>query len=220
MQIGNREHSFEDSVSSINDVSSSAASTPSISTTSLLDVAHAHHSIDILFERSQDTSVWEPPRPPKVLGELLDSRYMLPLSLPSDPRLLSALPGKRSSILDHSPGDQPDVGARSSSRTSVRSRSAMAWRLRNRKLREVSVDLLQWVDGVRSAARWRTPVDLDDKEDSEDENEGRRSSFPSDDLHLYTDEVKLGSSSIPLTRKPSAHKRPSIGGETIPTERL
>ena len=43
----------------------------------------AQHSIDNLFDRSHSQSEWEPAKAPQVLGELLDSRHMLPLFLPS-----------------------------------------------------------------------------------------------------------------------------------------
>ncbi|EJD33454.1 hypothetical protein AURDEDRAFT_177463 [Auricularia subglabra TFB-10046 SS5] len=49
----------------------------------------APQGIDALFDRGIDKAQWTAPRPPEALGELLDSRCMLPLVLPSDPQLLA-----------------------------------------------------------------------------------------------------------------------------------
>ena len=57
------------------------------------DIA-AQRNVDMLFDRAQEKSTWEPPSPPDILGELLDSRHMLPIYLPSDPRLLGAVPAQ------------------------------------------------------------------------------------------------------------------------------
>ncbi|KAK0198200.1 DIL domain-containing protein, partial [Armillaria mellea] len=49
-----------------------------------------NQNIDVLFE-DDITASWEPPKPPQVLGELLDSRHMLPLLFPSNPLMLAAI---------------------------------------------------------------------------------------------------------------------------------
>lgn len=48
--------------------------------------------IDRLLDPAFETSDWLPPKPPQVLGELMESRYMLPLLFPSDPQSLRAVP--------------------------------------------------------------------------------------------------------------------------------
>jgi hypothetical protein len=187
---------------------------PSISNASLSssDTAAAQQGIDMLFERTQDISSWEPAKAPQVLGELLDSRYMLPLLLPSDPRMLSALPGKPPTIQDEKRSSiQFNSGTRSASRASVKRSGIMAWRSRNRKLRQVGADTLQWVDGVRSAARWVRPVQVEDDEDEDapqSTDDLLRNGSHDPDTHI-----------TPLTRKPSTRSRgrPSYGSESIET---
>jgi hypothetical protein len=132
----------------------------------------AQRAIDDLFSRVFEKSEWQPVKPPTVLGELLDSRHMLPLLLPSDPMHLGALPviprernTKRESDsrgflttggLDvalagmslyhdkksHSRSGS-QLGSRSPSVASVGARGAMDWLSRTRKLRLVDKTLLK-----------------------------------------------------------------------------
>lgn len=165
--------------------------------------------IDMLFDRGQAKSAWEPPQPPEVLGELLDSRHMLPLLLPSDPKLLGAVPSKRPSTDEHKRSSL--THGRSVSQASLGSRGAMAWNLNSKKLRDVGMSTLQWVDGAVSAARWyrRAQVQIAD----EDEEAKPPPPYSSDDPHpsfSNGDESAGYSSSLhftPLTRKPSARSR-------------
>ncbi|KAF7339536.1 hypothetical protein MSAN_02168100 [Mycena sanguinolenta] len=192
-----------DSVSSFQTDSQSISHPASSATPSIASSESAgQHGIDLLFEKTQDKSIWEPVKPPQVLGELLDSRHMLPLVFPSDPRMLSALPAKLIFPEDKPPRTPvPTSDSRSSSRASGESRGAMRWRSRDRALREMGAGALQWVDGVRSAARWGRPMNPDtDVEDDEMEN-----GAPED----------LTVNITPLTRKPSGRSkgRPSLGGE-------
>lgn len=48
--------------------------------------------IDALFDGSTHLADWTPESPPECLGELLDSRWMIPFVLPSDPDYLVAMP--------------------------------------------------------------------------------------------------------------------------------
>jgi hypothetical protein len=105
-------------------------------------------SIDILFDRELGMTDWLPAQPPQVLGELLDSRFMLPLLLPSDPKHLSAVSGKL-------PNSEP-VGLRSPGIGQVMRpvptpdhHSVLAWKSKGKALRDVDVDLLQRIDGPR-----------------------------------------------------------------------
>lgn len=164
----------------------------------------------MLFDRTQEKSAWEPAKPPQVLGELLDSRYMLPLLLPSDPRMLGVSPGN-SSVSDAKEKRQSaqlTVEGRSASRASAGNRGAMAWRARNRKVREIGLESLQFVDGVRSASRWGRVVENYDDSDGDIRQEvwsdGDQEGYGSDTI---VDRI------TPLTRKPSGRSkgRPSMG---------
>ena len=164
----------------------------------------------MLFDKTQEKSAWEPAKPPQVLGELLDSRYMLPLLLPSDPRMLGVSPGKStaSDAKEKRQSGQPPIEGRSASRASAGNRGAMAWRTRNRRVRELGLEALQYVDGIRSASRWGRVV-----ENYEDSDGDVRHEVWSDG-----DQEGYGSNTIvdritPLTRKPSGRSkgRPSMG---------
>ncbi|CDO73489.1 hypothetical protein BN946_scf185013.g124 [Trametes cinnabarina] len=172
----------------------------------------AQRSVDALFDRTQERLFWEPAKDAGSAWELLDSRYMLPLLLPSDPRMLGALPtkppglhlddGKRSSVrmsVDSS-------SSRSESRASFSSRGAMGWRF-SKQIRDIGPSTLQYVDGIRAAARWTRPVELE-----EDEGDSKAPPpYASDDandedigeLKLDTQVVHLTA----LTRAPSGRSR-------------
>lgn len=131
-----------------------------------LEDSRAQQGIDMLFDRQQEKSAWEPVSASEALGELLDSRHMLPLALPSDPRLLGAVPGKGLPTSTR-PRSDPIIPEppRSSSRASQGITGAMGWKLRSRKMREVEIRTLQWIDGAPSTARWYRPLELDDDEE-------------------------------------------------------
>jgi hypothetical protein len=180
--------------------------------------SNAHWSIDSLFDKSKEAPPWEPAKPPQVLGEFLDSRHMLPLFLPSDPRLLSAMPGKAWTLsggngVSAQPESNGPAGSRAEGRTGV------DWRCNDRRLREVRIDMLQWVDGVRSATdRWRQPMTTDDfNEDEVDPSQPMDS-----DNSGHDSQKELGVNGSPprftaLTRKPSARSkgRQSLGETTF-----
>ena len=65
------------------------------SVTSSKESQSSFSNIDILFDKGRGTPEWTPQRAPEVLGELMMTTHMLTLQLPSDPRLLAALPGKK-----------------------------------------------------------------------------------------------------------------------------
>ena len=132
----------------------------------------AQRAIDDLFSRTFEKSDWQPAKPPVVLGELLDSRHMLPLLLPSDPMHLGALPViprernvKRESDAhgflttgglnaggigmasghdkkSHSRSNS-QAGSRSASVASIGTRGSMEWLSRSRKLRVVDKSMLR-----------------------------------------------------------------------------
>lgn len=214
-----RERDREDSVASFANESADNSAHNSILSSGSSENSTNQSNIDLLFERDQENPSWEPPNPPPVLGELLDSRYMLPLLFPSDPRMLAVLPNKlsittedekrRSSVLSQ--------GSPSGSRASSRSRGGLYWRSRNRKLREVGLGTLKWVDGVGSISRWTRP--LDDDEDEEDALHPHPPEDPLDDAG----ELQINTHITAFTRKPSGRQskgRPSFGGEeTTPIDR-
>ena len=154
-----REH--DDASVSNDNVSAHAASFVSSAST---EATAAQHNIDLLFD--QDVASWEPVRPPEVLGEFLDSRYMLPLLLPSDPVLLSATPKMPASWQNENVANgTPD--SRSASQASKRGFGSIPWRITTKSLRETSLDILQWVDGVGSQARWARLVLTEEREEDE-----------------------------------------------------
>jgi len=164
-EMGERERErTEDSPSqNSNNYFDSAPPSPS------LEYSTAQRSIDTLFDRFREKSAWEPPSAPEALGELMDSRHMLPLIFPSDPRLLGAVPAKTaiSQTRPQSVSLVAENAVRSSSRASHRASEALGWRLRTRKLREVEIRTLQWIDGAPSTARWYRPVEFDDEDEKD-----------------------------------------------------
>lgn len=167
--------------------------------------------IDTLFDRGQAKSAWAPPKPPEVLGELLDSRHMLPLLLPTEPKLLGAVPSRRLAA-DTRERDSLMHG-QNQSQASLGNRGAMAWYLNSKKLREVGISTLQWVDGAVSAARWYRRAQVQFAE--EEEEEKPPPPYSSDDPHPSSllgvadesAEYNPAHNFTPLTRKHSARGR-------------
>ncbi|KAI0931856.1 hypothetical protein AcW1_000858 [Taiwanofungus camphoratus] len=165
------------------------------------ETSSAQRHLDALFDRSYEKSSWEPAKAPEPLGELLDSRHMLPLLLPSDPRMLGALPTERS-ISDEEKRSNPRLSQDSTaSRASFGSRGAMAWRLDSKKLREVGVGTLQFIDGSRAATRWIRPTEFDE------EDWDKSPPYSYDDVHPDYGDLTVETHFTPLTRKPSARSR-------------
>lgn len=197
----------DDASSILNDnVSAHAVSSAgSVST----EASNTTHNIDLLFDREQDAASWEPVRPPEVLGEFLDSRYMLPLLLPSDPVMLSATP-KMPTVWCDEDAVNGISDSRCDSRASKRSAGSLPWQTTTKRLRDTSLDILQWVDGAGSHARWARHVDMQGQE--EDEWGGEKPPSGSND--------REGTSTIrrvtPLTRRPSIRTKgrasPSVDG--------
>lgn len=218
--MNDRDH--DGSVSSSMPNESPESGNSSILSTGSTDALAAQEAIDLLFDQGTEKSNWEPAQPPQVLGELLDSRYMLPLIFPSDPRMLSARPGKIPVHEDdkRSPLPTPDP-TRSASRASNGSRGAMTWHSRSHKVREISSGALKWIDGAVSASRWGRLVPDEELGDVGDvEHHGR--SETSEEEHAAETEngLQVDTRITPLTRKRSARKaRASLGGgETTPVE--
>lgn len=177
------------------------------------ETAAAQRGIDGLFDRTQEKSFWEPAKAPEPLGELLDSRFMLPLLLPSDPRMLGALPARRL-VAEEDKWNNARLSldsSRSASQASFGARGAMAWRFDSKKLRDVGVGTLQWIDGSRAAARWTRPVEADE----EFAEKPPPPYHSDDDPNASHDGLAVDTHFAPLTRQPSTRSRGrmSAGGE-------
>lgn len=172
------------------------------SSESISDALAAQKSVDMLFDRLQGKSSWEPAKPPEALGEFLDSRHMLPLFFPSDPKMLAAIPGK--SPRSTGEGNAIGKGAGSSEATpaSVGSRGPLDWTAGGKKVRDVGVGLLAWVDGVAYTSRWTRPVGVE----PDDELERIHDSPGAEDLTLNPNTPAPLESITPLTRRKSSRR--------------
>ena len=200
-QINERERERERDIEENSVTDQSASTKTSISTT---NTSAMQHNVDLLFDRTFDQSSWESAKAPQVLGELLDSRYMLPLFLPSDPRVLSAAPDKRhidstQRTSNHQP--EPRIPSRAGI---VRS---MGWKCRSHRVREVSVDSLRWLDSFKPS-RWARPIYM------ESSSLGNGGDSPplspvsdTEDLRINTNVAQPSPHSTPLTRKPSTRSK-------------
>jgi len=199
MQMNDRDHDREESIAStLNDAAEVASQAPSVSASGSTESeqTRAQRGIDLLFSREFERVEWTAPGPPEALGELRDSRHMLPLVFPSNPRLLAAVPRTRVEPL---PVHETRKGGskresttltpnghvstflevqkeRPVSRSSMTRRGNMGWKSRAQKLRMIDIETLEWVDGVRGQGKWAgvghvrgPPEEEDAEEDSEDE---------------------------------------------------
>lgn len=173
------------------------------SSESISDTLAAQKSVDMLFDRLQGKSSWEPAKPPEALGEFLDSRHMLPLFFPSDPRMLAALPGK----LPGTPGEFKPNGKSSGSveatPASVGSRGPLDWTLGGKKVRDVGVGMLAWVDGVAYTSKWTRPAEIEPDDEVERIHD---SPGPDEDLTLNPNTPAPLESITPLTRRKSSRR--------------
>jgi hypothetical protein len=204
----------DDASSIFNDNNSThAVSTSSAST----EVFSEQHNIDLLFNQEEEATSWEPVRPSEVLGEFLDSPYMLPLLLPSDPVMLSAMP-KMPGFWQNESVPNGISDSRCTSRTSKRSAGSIPWRIMTKRLRDTSLDILRWVDGAGSYARWIHRINLEGPE--EEEYDGGM--LPSNPIGSGDDQENDVSASAdvrrvaPLTRGPSLRTK---GRASTPVDR-
>jgi hypothetical protein len=173
------------------------------SSESISDALAAQKSVDMLFDRLQGKSSWEPAKPPEALGEFLDSRHMLPLFFPSDPRMLAAIPGK--SPRNAGEGNPIGKGAGSSENTpaSVGSRGPLDWTAGEKKVRDVGVGLIAWVDGVAYTSRWTRPAGAEPDDELERIHD---SPGPEEDLTLNPNTPAPLESITPWTRRKSSRR--------------
>ena len=114
--------------------------------------------IDALFDGTVALSDFLPQSAPECLGELIDSRFMLPFRLPSDSTYLAATPPTDTAFNALTP-PSPFIsdGSRTSqppSRSSFSSARPMAWAMPNaKKLRELPPDFFTWLKDRKSEVR-------------------------------------------------------------------
>jgi hypothetical protein len=117
---------------------------------------------------------------------------MLPLLLPTDPRLLAAMPGNPSR--QHTTNEQKTLNAlatRPRANSSQHSYSGVfEWHSQYKQVRKVKLDILNWIDGTNDATRWTQrsgphdgkPLDMEDEESRWTEQDySDRSSVVSDE---------------------------------------
>lgn len=184
------------------------------SSESISDTLAAQKSVDTLFDRLQGKSSWEPAKPPEALGEFLDSRHMLPLFFPSDPRMLAALPGKLPNTAGEFKPNGMNSGSKEAAPASVGSRGPLDWTLDGKKVRDVGIGMLAWVDGVAYTSRWTRPAEIE----PDDEVEVMQESPEPDEDHTLNPNTPAPLGSItPLTRRKSSRRGRSstlaAGGE-------
>ncbi|KAH7104310.1 hypothetical protein BKA62DRAFT_821886 [Auriculariales sp. MPI-PUGE-AT-0066] len=196
----------------------------------------AQQGIDQLFDRGYAQAEWAPPKPAEALGELLDSRAMLPLILPSDARLLAAV-GPRSSVdgTGTAAGAEKAVNGHGPAAGTLRSTTknasdgsgvgggsgsgdgdAMRWQSRVKSVRDVGVELLETVDGVYSLLRRVKPVHEEhEQEHDEEDGDGEQQSEDHEvDTQLHSPDGSPTTPSLspqftvnPKRLKPGEHRR-------------
>ncbi|KAH8120285.1 DIL domain-containing protein [Phellopilus nigrolimitatus] len=217
-EITDRDKDYDDdSLSSeAQEANGSSPYAKSFSTRSIDESSQTQSSVDLLFDKTLNQTEWTPQQPPEVLGELLESRYMLPLLLPSDPRMLGAVPGKKPE-----PERTPNLNAssihriangnaRSHSRTS--NRRVLDWVMKGKRMRYVRVELLDWLDGTAESGRWTRRADSDDQDEEVTEggmHNSDSSSSPSDgEPEMRHNHVRL----TRLARAPSSRSKQGRSG--------
>lgn len=128
-----------------------------VSTSSV--VAPDASSIDDLFDGSTQLSEWLPESPPECLGELLDSRFMIPFILPSDPEHLVATPPfdvAFKMLAPYTPfiTDDTSGSSRPASRASYSSTRPLAFRIPEpHVLRRLPADFFSWLKNQEAEHR-------------------------------------------------------------------
>jgi hypothetical protein len=92
--------------------------------------------IDQLFDPDSNPSEWLPPKPPPILGELMESRHMLPLVFPSDSQMLRTVPL-----------DPQEIAERNQEPNTPTPLKTLPYRLLRLDLRAVELQVIELVDG-------------------------------------------------------------------------
>ena len=118
-----------------------------------------HTPIDSLFDGSTSLADFVPQSGPECLGELLDSRHMLPFALPQDNAYLVATPpndAAYTNLIPFSPFISDAVTSRPPSRSSFSSSRPMGWALPSAsELRRLPDGFFPWLKEQETAARWK-----------------------------------------------------------------
>lgn len=177
-----RDNDRESNVSSTMNDSCEGTSSSAEITSNISERSESLRDIDVLFSRKQSRGAWRTPRTPDVLGELQDSRFMLPLLFPSDPKLLSGVSlfkkriTKRGASHQNSIatlGEQEHDHSRAASRASSIDRNSISWTSRSRQLRAIGIETLEWVDNVRGQGRWAAVTNIRSSAVDDGENSDR-----------------------------------------------
>jgi hypothetical protein len=210
-------NTFDTSSHSLSIPDDARSETQSMASWSASRRTETQQAVDGLFDRNRLKNEWTAPSPPEVLGELLDSTYMLPISLPSDPELLATWPGPSVEYIIEQEGKlrkrqsedlSPGEGIRSASRASVGNRGEMQWRLRSQTMRAILPELVDWVDG---GIRVRPP-EMDDMDDGVDERNADREE--QDGLEAIPPSDAFTSPAL-LQRRQTRASRASTGADTV-----
>lgn len=202
-KIDDRERLRDDSEDEGHVTPDNASQAPSIAK-SAFETAAAQAGIDLLFNREVGKTRWEPARPPPVLGELMDSRFMLPLLLPSDPRMLAALPGRirATRTFERSPLLSPSTSDAGSTHDGVEDDAVLNYVLKSRKLRDIGKETLRWVVSTRSFT-WAQPIYIEEDPTIEGAEEEE------DDDHQPEDTYTID---LPSQNSTNTRRRPSRRG--------
>lgn len=122
--------------------------------------------IDALFDGTTALSEFVPPSAPDSLGELLDSRFMLPFNLPTETSFLVAVPPHDAAYVNMPSrgagglvGSDGNGGSRPPSRSSFSASRPMGWDLPPKgKIRPLPGDFFRWIRRVESDRRVDVPV--------------------------------------------------------------
>ncbi|WVR09630.1 hypothetical protein IAU60_006703 [Kwoniella sp. DSM 27419] len=114
--------------------------------------------IDALFDGSTSLADYIPQSGPECLGELFDSRYMMPFRLPQDKDYLIATPPSDAAYRNFLPSSpfisDGSRGSRPPSRSSFSSSRPLGWAMpKQRKLRELPMDFFAWLKAEETRHR-------------------------------------------------------------------
>ena len=165
-------------------------------------------SIDDLFDGSTQLSEWIPESPPECLGELLDSRFMIPFTLPSDPEHLVATPPFDMAFKMLAPNtpfitDDPSGMSRPASRASYSSSRPLAFRIPDPgALRRLPLGFFSWLKNQEAEHRLKR------------DGPRPRSLVPAQDPPLKLD--PSGTAAQPMSITTSHLRKESTEQETTP----
>jgi hypothetical protein len=150
--------------------------------------------IDGLLDSNLEAGDWLPPKPPPVLRELLDSRYILPILFPSDPKYLRAV--------SMDPYEIMELGQEPNTPTPLKT---LPFRLQPLNTKSVELRIMNLIDGERRETVYDIMTGMDNSTIANEEDEN------SDDTEEDNQE-----SAVDLTLRPTSpylttlHPQPSL----------